>query len=612
MNRILPKKTLMALALAAGFSASPVALALDYEMFGLPLQLDNRVTVGGAWRMEARDADRIGIANGGHAYSTNGDDGNLAFDNGDMVAAAAKLTSDLTVTRGNFGLFMRGSYLFDAQLHNHDYFNLNNYYVTAAAPGVGLTPTGRPSVAPIAEYRYRSDAVGDQLGNDADLLDAYLFGSFAVGNRDVAFKLGRQVINWGESTFILNGINSLIAFDANQLRVPGSELDETAIPTAMAWISATLVPKLSMEAFYQLDWQRTEIDASGSFWGTNDFASIGGTRANLTFGLPPENTPNTTIPRAPDRRPSDSGQYGVKLSTTIPSLNEMDLAFYGMNYHSRLPLVSGISKASFAAPSETGGFFVEYPEDIQLYGLSFNTVVGDWSLQGEYSYKVDQPLQVEDVELLLAGVGLPSQVTPPPAAPLGSALGNQYIRGFRRHDVSHTDASITRLLGPLPLLGYDQLLLLAEAGAVYVHDLPPESVLRYEGPGTYLPGDAAVAALVSGSTLPIFGRAVPQQVGGYATDFSWGYKLIARFQYNNVFNLFRLEPVLRFDHDVEGVTPTPLVNFVEGRKSLTTKLTAAYLQSWSADVAYTRYFGGAAQNLLSDRDYVEALVKYTF
>lgn len=606
-----PKKTLMALALAAGFTVTP-ALALDYELFGMPLQLDNRVTVGGAWRMEGRDANRIGIANGGNAYSTNGDDGNLAFDNGDLVAAAAKLTSDLTLSRGNFGIFLRGSYLFDANLHDHDFFNADNYYTTPSAPGVGLTPTGRASVAPISEYRYRNKKVRDQLGNDADLLDAYVYGSFNVASRDVGFKIGRQVINWGESTFILNGINSIMAFDANQLRVPGSELDETAIPTAMAWISATLVPKLSMEAFYQLDWQQTYVDAPGSFWGSNDFAGIGGTRANITFGLPPENTPNTTIPRARDNRPSDGGQYGAKLSTTIAALNEMDLSVYAMNYHSRLPLVSGISKASYAAPSETGGYFIEYPEDIRLYGVSFNTVIGDWSLQGEYSYKVDQPLQVEDVELLLAGVGLPSQVTPPPAAPLGSALGGQYIRGYRRHEVSHADFSLTRLLGPLPLLGYDQLLLLAEAGAIYVHDLPDPSVLRYEGPGTYLPGDAAVSALITGSTLPIFGRGVPQQVGGYATDFSWGYKLVARLQYNNVFNLFRLEPTIRFDHDVEGITPTPLVNFVEGRKSLTTKITAAYLQTWSADIGYTRYFGGGAQNLLSDRDYIEALVKYTF
>src|SRR3546814_13206713 len=66
--------------------------------------------------------------------------------------------------------------------------------------------------------------------------------------------------------------------------------------------------------------------------------------------------------------------------------------------------------------------------------------------------------------------------------------------------------------------------------AVYVHDLPPESELRFEGPGTYRPGDAAVAALVSSQ----IGAPLAQNKGGYATDFSWGYKLLARLTYNNV------------------------------------------------------------------------------
>lgn len=593
------------------WAASPPASAEE----SLEWSAEHRVTLGAAWRAESRDPANIGIANGGEAYSTNGDDGNLAFDSGDVVATAAKLTSNLTVSRGDFGLFVRGSYLFDATLNGFDPFDRNSYYVPTPGlpdPGVGLTPTGRPSEAPLAEYLARTRKINDYLGNDADLIDAYLFGELGSGLHALSFKLGRQTINWGESTFVLHGINSLVSFDQNQLRVPGAALDEITRPAAYAWFSTSFTETVTAEAFYQLEWRQTQIDAPGSFYSTNDFVGPGGGRAHLGFGLAPENTPNTTIPRAATREPGDDGQFGAKLGWATPYLNQMELALYAMNFHSRLPVVSGTSKASFAAPSVTGSYFIEYPEDIQLYGVSFNTTVGDWSLQGEYSYKADQPLQIDDVELLLAGVGLPSQLTPPPSAPLGAALGNQTLRGWRRHDVSQLDFGLTGLYGPLPALRWDRLLLVGEVGAVYVHDLPPESRLRYDGPATYAPGDAAVAALVSASTLPAFGRAVPVQPGGYASPFSWGYKLIARATYNNVFGRFRLEPTLRFDHDVVGITPFPIANFIADRKQLSAHLDVSYWQSWTVRTGYTALFGGGQQNLLSDRDYVDLSVEFVF
>lgn len=601
------KKNLIASAVALAFTAP--AMAYTDTVGGVDLQLNNRVTVGGAWRVESRDPNLISISKGGRANSNNDDDGDLAFDKGDIVSAAAKITSDLTITKKDFGIFVRGSYLFNQTLNNHSFFDSDNYYTPGAFdPGYGTAPSGNVSVAPYSEYRKKTRAVRDYTGNDADLLDAYLFGNISMGGHDLAFKIGRQVLNWGESSFVLNGINSILAFDSNQLHVPGFALDEVVIPESMAWFSFDLTPGIAAEAFYQFDAPRTQPDAAGTYWATNDFAAVGGTRADLSFGLTPENTPNETIPRAPDNKPGKDGQFGGKLSFLIPALNDMDLSLYAMTYNSRLPLISGTSKASYGATSETGNFFLEYPDNIKLYGVSFNTTLGPWAAQGEYSLKVGQPLQVDDVELLLAGVGAPSQVTPPPAAPVGAALGGQYIKGYRRHDVSQFDFSVTRLAGPMRWIGSDQMLFLAEVGGVYIHDLPPESELRFEGPGTYTPGDAAVAALVSSE----IGATLPQNDGGYATAFSWGYKLLARFTYNNVFGLFRLEPQLRFDHDVHGVTPTPLLNFVENRKTINTSVTASYLQAYSVELGYTSYFGGGKGNLLADRDYVEAVFKYVF
>lgn len=205
------------------------------------------------------------------------------------------------------------------------------------------------------------------------------------------------------------------------------------------------------------------------------------------------------------------------------------------------------------------------------------------------------------MELLLTGVGVPSQIDPV----LGDALGSKYIRGWRRHNISQVDLSVTRLFGPQRWLATEQVLFLAEVADMYVHTLPSESELRYEGPGTDTPGDCVLSAAACTG-------AVTQSNGGYATRNSWGYRLLARLTYNNVLEGLSLEPALLFSHDVSGVSPTPVANFVGGVKSVRPALLMHFHQSWTGEIAYTNYFGAGERNLMNDRDYVEAHVKYSF
>ncbi len=54
------------------------------------------------------------------------------------------------------------------------------------------------------------------------LLDAYLYYSFDAGSVPIDLRLGRQVVSWGESTFIQNGINAINPVDVTALRRPGA------------------------------------------------------------------------------------------------------------------------------------------------------------------------------------------------------------------------------------------------------------------------------------------------------------------------------------------------------------------------------------------------------
>lgn len=605
MNPNLRKTAIAAAAAATCCMLAFPAQAFEAEKGGVRAHIDTKLSMGVAWRADTRDADLVGISNGGNAYSTNGDDGNLAYDSGDVVSSAAKITSDLTLTYKDYGVFVRGSFFFNERLNDYEVFNEDNY--------------GRPGKeASLAEYQYKTERIQDYLGKDADLLDAYFFGSNQIGSRTLTYKIGRQVLNWGESTLVQNGLNSIVSADANQLRVPGYEIEEAIVPVGMVFASINLIDNVSAEGFYQMDWERTQPDAAGSYWGTNDFAGVAGTRANLSFGIPGENDIGSTTPRGPDNDPASGGQYGGALRFFIPQLHDLDFAIYGAKYHSRLPLISGVSANEPLRPFGSS-YFIEYPEDIEMYGFSFNTTMPwDLAVQAEYSYKIGQPLQLDDVELLLTGLGIPSQLNPV----LGGASGNQYIRGWRRHDVSQIDIAFTRVFGPAHWLRNDQTIMVLEIGYDHVHSLPPESELRYEAPGTYLPGYDETDGPTRAGFLVNRGKINPADPDGrdnlpandknYATADSWGYKILARLQYNNAIGAVNLEPTLRFDHDVSGYTPTPIGNFVEGRKLLSTSLGWNYLGAWSGDIGYVVYFGGGTQNLLSDRDYVEASVKYAF
>jgi hypothetical protein len=63
---------------------------------------------------------------------------------------------------------------------------------------------------------------------------------------------------------------------------------------------------------------------------------------------------------------------------------------------------------------------------------------------------------------------------------------------------------------------------------------------------------------------------------------------------------------------VNGTTPGPGGNFLEGRKSLTLGLETSYLNQWVFDLAYTRFNGGGIFNLIRDRDFAAFSVRYSF
>lgn len=665
-------RTPLAAAVALGLFTAPMAQAFEFTKGGLTGSLDTTVSYGVNIRTQDPATDLIGKAtlnplivtqgqvipglpaglnvypgspaqlNAPGRLSVNRDDGNIKYESGDLWSNAFKITSELDLTYGNWGAFARATYFYDWAVEGADYM---------------------------------SEEALDWAGSDFKMLDYFVFYNYNLGENDQVngqVRLGSQVISWGESTFLQGGINVINPIDASRLRVAGAEIKEAFLPVGAIYGSMQFSEALSMEAFYQYEWKNTEIDPSGTYFSTNDFASPGGSYVMLGFGTVtqpvwnPDLFSSTCIIGAPasgqtnvvnsdrfaqlsaqygaataaqllaqscssagarlaDNDPPDSGQFGIALRWFAENLNSTEFGFYAMNYHSRLPLLSARAATTvFPTPlANTASLIVEYPEDIQLYGISFNTSLpGGIAWQGELSYRPNAPMQLDDVEVLFAALS-PINLAltaggAPPATKFVSQLGQYnpgaYIKGYTENSQTQLQMTFTKVFAQS--LGADQISLVGEIGAT---DVSLDSNLTYEGEGTDTGGGCAVADVYPQATFPstLFTRPGclrnPQtQDGGFPTDFAWGYRLAARADYNSVGgSAWNVLPRLAFAQDVNGTSPAG-GNFLEGRMALTAGVNFNYLGEWYFDVAYTSFFGAEDFNQIYDRDFVSLSVQYSF
>jgi hypothetical protein len=181
------------------------------------------------------------------------------------------------------------------------------------------------------------------------------------------------------------------------------------------------------------------------------------------------------------------------------------------------------------------------------------------------------------------------------------------IPGYIRRDVLQYQATATKIFSNV--FGAEQALLLCEVAQSQVFDMPSKDELRLEGPGTYTSGNAYHAAANPGAGH--VGKAA-EGAEHFADDSSWGYRLVGRLTFENAIGAIQLQPRISWLHDVGGVSPGPGGSFIEGRKAITVGLAAAYQNRWAGDLSYTRYSGAGRYNLINDRDFIAANIKYSF
>lgn len=594
------------------------ARAVDFEYGELEGGFDSTLSVGSSWSTTDPDSD---------LYGPSGDDGRRNFKSGDAFSTLFKGIHDLELRYRDTGVFLRGNYWYDFELKD-----------------------GSQRFKDVSDDNRKRQAQASGYA----LLDAFIYHNYEIGELPGSVRFGKQVLNWGESTFIGGGLNATNPIDAAAFRRPGAEIKEGLLPVNMISLQQNLTENLSAQAFYQLEWDQTILDNCGTFFAVNDIIPDG------CGGLPAGNpdiaqnpaavaalTPfgiNLTsegveVQRGPDNDARDSGQFGLALKWYLPELDG-ELGTYFLNYHSRLPFMSTVAGPNLTdtafAPQLCGNlgiplggcgaflgsangqalvqgyrlgtsrYFADYPEDIRLYGLSYVTTA-PWgsTLNGEISYRPNQPVQINPVDLVASGVGIPA-ISPPLSNGQFNQTNNATFRGYDRKEMTRAQVTMTHFLDRV--MGAERLTLIGEVGIVRLGGIGGAGDVRYGrspafGNGALYPDNSVCTQIVN--------AAKPENCTneGFVTSSSWGYRAKAVWDYTNLFPGVELNPSIAWSHDVNGYAPEP--GFVEGAKAISFGLDAWFQNTYSISFSVTEFFGGD-YNTQKDRDFVSMSAGVTF
>ncbi len=604
------KHTSLYLGVIVACMAAP-AQAVKFELGSLDGTFTSNFSIGASWRTEDPSNRVLSPGNtdgAGRGSSSTADDGNLNYEKGDMYSFLLKGVHDVSVSGENFGGFVRFKYWYDYAIEDQDVLH-------------GHAANGYRADSPLKTSGFQDLAQGSGF----EFLDYYVFGSFDAGNVPIELRAGNMVLSWGESTFIQNGINVINPFDVTALRRPGSEIKEALLPVGMVYGNFGLTYDLSVEVFYQYDWQRTILDECGTYWNSAD--PYGGGCDFLTVSV---NSPDLEqletdfgLNREQDIEASDSGQWGINARYFVEALNSTEFGIYYLNVHSRTPILSGRNATeNFGAPFLFGSnpmFLFEFPEDIDTYGATFATNVGEWAVSGEVSYRPDFPLQINTTDLLQA-LALGDFAEWSPMLPRIQEVGaGGLVNGY--DNVRYTQAQATFIKFFEQIWGAERLSFAAEVGGVWVGGMDKDTNYGRSpayGSNDFEPFESARFGVpVTCDTHPALQPlgVVPNSNGeycennGFTDDFSWGYRVRASLDYSDVFAGINLTPNLAWSHDVSGTSPAP--NFIDKRKAISLGVSADYLNIYQADISYTNFFG-ADYNEQQDRDFISLSFSVAF
>jgi hypothetical protein len=632
-------------------------------------------------------------ANAPGSFAPNGDNGNLNFDKHDLVHAVAKLTTDISLNVGDYNFFVRPIWYFDA--------NYTSFEETH--PDTTFYPLNTQLPRDV-EDRVGSDLelLDYHVSTSFDVLDRSV--SVKVGNQ--VLNWGESSLLLFNSLNTVNALDATkIRFPGSDLKeffqpqgmvVIGTDLVESI--SVEGWYAYEWKPvRVDPVGTYfsqsdtlgaggthaMLGFAKNPDDPLGIYEPIDTCTGAGPTACFDSSGLL-GSVASRTIYRdfaEEKRREPEDGGYGVALKTFLEDFNNgTEVAFYYASYPSRFPIASlfaadatcigqdnpgnpvldltplgacnetladGMPAGVEPVPVDTARLVVEYPEDINLYGVSFNTTIGDFALSGEYAFRDNLPVQIHTTDLTLAALNpaVPQDAVDLAPIPLripgrreafpdfvsvyrgvttatNAGYGaNEYIAGYERLKVGQANLTVLKLIGGDNPLGASQMTMLFEMGMNQVFDMPGLDELQFQGGGVdthisdgsnFDPANPGASEginpddpyLNQNTPLPEYRQnpAPHKDLDGFGSDESYGYRVLNLNRWDSALFGANIETLTIIQHDVKGTTPGIGTNFIEGRKQYAFGLRFDYLSTWIGEVRYSWNTGGAKRDSLRDRD----------
>lgn len=254
--------------------------------------------------------------------------------------------------------------------------------------------------------------------------------------------------------------------------------------------------------------------------------------------------------RGNDLNAGDSGQWGLSARYRAESI-DTEFGVYYLQFNDKSP-------QRYQRPA-AGDYVLVYPEDIRVIGASFSTVAGNSNVAGEIHVRRNTPL-----------------VSGPLVVPAGVPADNDDHPLYAVGNTVHAQVSV---VSPLSRSAFwDGGTVLAEVGALYRTDITKNGQ-----------------------------NADPSRDRG-----AWGWSLTFTPSYLQVLPELDLNVPVSLSYAPKGKSPVAGALGSHKAGVFSIGLGGEYKKTWTGNLRYTAYFGGAATQTLTDRNFISLSIQRTF
>lgn len=333
-------------------------------------------------------------------------DPDFSFDSaGDVVSNRLDLLSELDVIwRDNFGFRVSAAAWYD-----------HAYSKKGDQPDSMKSHWSNPSVD-IGEW---NDDAKDTHYRGGEILDAFAFANFDVGDVAGNVRVGRHSLYWGQSLLLVGASHSvggsMNTVDAMKgVSVPGSEIKELFRPTGKLSTVIQWTDNFTMEAYYSFEFEPWRLPEATSYFSPADGLTEGTEVITLAphLGMWME-----------DYEASDTGEWGLNFSYYFDD-SGLEVSAYYLNYSHKyqdgvlsrwdwtqalgMGLFDGtafeplkpvfgsldIIRPDYGMYSIGEGKWI-FPEGVELFGVSFANEYAGISFGLDLTYRHNTPLRVQ-------------------------------------------------------------------------------------------------------------------------------------------------------------------------------------------------------------------------